>query len=224
MSKSFLIEAQHEAGTKRALEYISAELGLSAEHNPDVSVLSFAVLTAEDARTVVAHASQGGLSGQRALVVACERIFHEAQNALLKLFEEPPEGFTLFLVVPSRSILLPTMLSRLAVLDAPASGFQVGKLAEHFLKAGKAEREKIITKLLTQTKSDSDEIKQQARTDAVALLGGIIMFVHKEWERTKSAELRMLLGELVELHPLLRGRSAPYKLIFEHLLVTVPKF
>lgn len=222
MSRSFLIEAQKDEGVAVALSYAREELGLVVEQNPDVSVLSFSVLSVDDARLVASHASQGGLGGQRALVIACERIFHEAQNALLKLFEEPPEGLTLFLVVPTKAILLPTILSRLGVLESGKEGAPVSDVAASFIAASKAEREKIVSKLLTQSKSDNEETKQQARTDAVALLGGVIVLVHRAWEKNQSAELRTLLGELVTLYPILRQRSAPYKLIFEHLLLVLP--
>jgi len=223
MARSFLIEAEREVGTECALEYVRDELLLAVEQNPDVSVLSYAVLTADDAREVLQYASQTSLGGKRALIVACDRIFHEAQNALLKIFEEPPEDMTLFLVVPSRAQLLPTMLSRLSVLEADASGYSVSDIASDFMNAGKPEREKMIAKLLAQIKSDNEETKQEARSSATLLLGGIIVLVHKKWEKTQEAELRTLLRELVEFHALLRGRSAPYKLIFEHVLLTLPQ-
>ena len=42
----------------------------------------------------------------------------EGQNALLKLLEEPPEGVRFILLVPSRSALLPTVLSRAVLFTA----------------------------------------------------------------------------------------------------------
>lgn len=222
MSKTFLIEAEREQGIERALTHVRDELGLTVEQNPDVSVLSFATVSVDDTRDILSIASQTGLSGSRALVIACERIFHEAQNALLKLFEEPPEGLTLFLIVPTRSLLLPTLLSRVSSIGETRTHFPVSDMATTFISAKKDEREKMVAKLLTQLKSDSEDTKQQARTDAVALLGGTIVLVHTAWEKNKSDELRKLLSELVELHPLLRQRSAPYKLIFEHLLLVTP--
>lgn len=39
----------------------------------------------------------------------------EAQNALLKVFEEPPNGVCFVLVTPSKNILLPTICSRFII-------------------------------------------------------------------------------------------------------------
>ena len=45
-------------------------------------------------------------------VIATLFVTHEAQNALLKLFEEPPKGLSFQLVLPESVELLPTLLSR----------------------------------------------------------------------------------------------------------------
>ncbi|MBR5742375.1 MAG: hypothetical protein IKX85_01125 [Clostridia bacterium] len=48
----------------------------------------------------------------------------EGQNALLKLFEEPPETARFILLVSSRSFLLPTVLSRASLFTAEAVSFE----------------------------------------------------------------------------------------------------
>ena len=49
----------------------------------------------------------------RTLVIVAQRITREAQNALLKILEEPPKTTQFVLVVPSVQNLLPTVQSRL---------------------------------------------------------------------------------------------------------------
>lgn len=51
----------------------------------------------------------------RTLIVCTTRLTHEAQNALLKLLEEPPATTRFILVVPDTGRLLPTVLSRVFV-------------------------------------------------------------------------------------------------------------
>ncbi len=46
------------------------------------------------------------------IVANAGKLREESQNALLKLFEEPPETVAIFLLTESRSSLLPTVLSR----------------------------------------------------------------------------------------------------------------
>ncbi len=47
-----------------------------------------------------------------------EHLNTEGQNALLKLLEEPPEAVRFILLAPSRSVLLPTVLSRATLFTA----------------------------------------------------------------------------------------------------------
>lgn len=54
---------------------------------------------------------------QRHVVIVARDMPTETQNTLLKLLEEPPETSVFHLVVPRRDILLPTVLSRVQVVD-----------------------------------------------------------------------------------------------------------
>jgi len=49
------------------------------------------------------------------IVIETKKIPHTTQNALLKVLEEPPKNIYFVIIVPSKSILLPTVLSRLTV-------------------------------------------------------------------------------------------------------------
>ncbi len=49
------------------------------------------------------------------IVIAGLSFNQYVQNALLKLFEEPPRNIRFILITPSKSILLPTILSRLPI-------------------------------------------------------------------------------------------------------------
>lgn len=69
-----------------------------------------------------------------AIIQSADSMGHEAQNALLKLLEEPPTGSVLILLssVPDR--LLPTIRSRTQVLTLPAPTQEA--LAQHFATLG----------------------------------------------------------------------------------------
>lgn len=53
---------------------------------------------------------------QRTFIISARSILHDAQNALLKIFEEPNEYTVLYLIVPSEDMLLPTLRSRLHLI------------------------------------------------------------------------------------------------------------
>lgn len=69
----------------------------------------------EDARAVIAEAyiSESSL---KYLILASNTFNNIAQNALLKLLEEPPRNIAIIIITTSRSSLLPTIQSRLSVV------------------------------------------------------------------------------------------------------------
>ncbi|WP_345969339.1 DNA polymerase III subunit delta' [Sulfurimonas sp. HSL1-6] len=70
----------------------------------------------EDAKAVIAEAyiSEASL---KYVVLAAKQFNIYSQNALLKLLEEPPTNIALVIIAPSKSVLLPTVRSRLPILN-----------------------------------------------------------------------------------------------------------
>jgi hypothetical protein len=233
---AYVVPGGSEEGIARALGFVSQELGLAQGGNPDVIVRRYGLFSVEDARDLADLARLASArGGAKAVVVSATRLFHEAQNALLKLFEEPPEDTYLFLVVPSEGMLLPTMRSRVMALGSAgkSSKLQAPRakeegITEEFLEADGEGREKLVAKLLDRAKSDKDEEKQQARAAALTLAEGLARAAHAKWAGMKpgSAEekpLRAFLTDLDSFIPILHERSAPLKPVFEHLLIVLPR-
>lgn len=94
----------------------------------------------DEARLVTQQAVLTPVVGTRQCVVlTLVTITHEAQNALLKLLEEPPTTTRFVLVVPTQLVLLPTLLSRLAT-DTDTSTMTDQSAWEAFVAAGVAAR------------------------------------------------------------------------------------
>jgi DNA polymerase III subunit delta' len=52
----------------------------------------------------------------KTLIIATKNFNTVSQNTLLKLFEEPPRNIRFIIIVPSKSLLLPTIRSRMPIL------------------------------------------------------------------------------------------------------------
>ncbi|MEK7602348.1 MAG: hypothetical protein AAB472_02590 [Patescibacteria group bacterium] len=221
---AYYLTGDREEAIETARAYGAGELNLSGENNADLIVERYGLLSVDDARRIIRLALQAPLVGEQKLLVICvERFFHEAQNALLKIFEEPPESTTLILVIPSEGDLLPTLRSRLLRLSERGASELSPEVAT-FIKASASEREKLITKLLDRIKSDKEEEKQAARGEALRLVEGCMTQVHGKFATARNAsETRAFLSDMNRFLPILHERSAPYKLIFEHLQLTMPK-
>lgn len=216
---SFVIEAGAEEGIAAAQAWAEKEIGMKAEANPDFVVLQYGLLSVEDARKVSEVAAGAPFAGEhKVVVIAASRAYHEAQNALLKIFEEPPPDTYLFLVLPSLGGLLPTLRSRVQELAVKESSKKISEEAEKFIGATKEKRSAIIKKLASG--KDEDE-RRENREEAIAIVNGIEAAAYKQKKRDGYAVA--LLSDIAELRGHLYDRSAPMKMILEHLSLVTPK-
>lgn len=205
-------------GVARARAHAAQEFGLSGAANPDIIVRTFSLLSVEDVRTVLEVAGQAPLGGaHKAIILSASRVYHEAQNALLKLFEEPPEGTVLYLVVPEAAQLLPTLRSRVAFIGGEKTDTALSPLAREFLRATPEGRTALIKKLVA---TGDDEERRESRDEAIGLLGAIERIVA---ERPRTPESIALLKDVSTLRGYLYERSAPLKMILEHVSLILPK-
>ncbi len=227
---AFVIEAEAEEGIAVAQAWAEKELGMKARANPDVIVLKYGLLSVEDARRVSELAAGVAFSGDtKVVIIAASRAYHEAQNALLKLFEEPPQGAYLFLVMPTLGGLLPTLRSRVQVLNvrdivSPSSDdgltMSINPAADEFMKASKEKRSALIKKL---TSGKDEEERRENREEALAIVNGIEQAAYRNGGFTKSPIAAELLRDIQELRGHLYDRSAPVRMILEHLSLSLPK-
>jgi len=213
---AFVIEAGVEEGIERAQEWAEKELGIRAKANPDVIVLRYGLFSVEDARRVNAVAMQAPLRGKdKVIIIAATRAYHEAQNAILKLFEEPVAHTYLFFILPTLGNMLPTLRSRVEVLAQGAVGRSsrqaISTEAEEFLNDSKEKRSAMIKKLTT---GKDEEERRENRDKALAIVNGIEAVAYRS---LTSIERTTLLEDVATLRGYLHDRSAPVKMILEHL-------
>lgn len=220
---ALVLEAETENGVAYALEFAEKELGISGSNNPDVLVLRYGLLSVESAREVFDYAVRKAQRGtEKVLIVAVARLYHEAQNALLKLFEEPPLGTTLILIVPSVGTLLPTLLSRVEVRSLLKED-EGGEAAATtlFVQASRAERSVLIKKL---SSGKDDDERRENRDEALTILNGVERIAYRALKKGELPHaLVPLLEDISVLRDTLHDRSAPVRMILEHVSLVLPK-
>ncbi|MCA9367374.1 hypothetical protein KC887_03895 [Candidatus Kaiserbacteria bacterium] len=143
----------------------------------------------------------------RLLIVRTSFITHEAQNALLKLFEEPPLTTRFVLIVPTDLQWLPTLRSRL-VLQSEASIVTENEPWTTFLSLGYAER---VAAVEQATKSKDITWQRAIKRGLVAML------TSRSIAFDGAARTRL---QLVAERLLTRGASN--KMLLEELALTLP--
>jgi DNA polymerase-3 subunit delta' len=121
-------------------------------------------------------------AGERIIIIDyAERMTHQAQNAFLKLLEEPGKGTNFILISNSASKLLPTILSRVEILDIrPITTEQSEKLLDLLKVTDKVKRSQLLFMAagkpaeLTRLASDKAYFEKRSLTvrDARELLRG----------------------------------------------------
>ena len=107
----------------------------------DVEHVELDRLSIADVRTIKASAYRRPQEhALQHIVIKAQAIPHEAQNALLKLLEEPPATTVLHLCVPFKDQLLPTVLSRVALVERAETRHEPSTVFADFVSASLQER------------------------------------------------------------------------------------
>jgi len=185
---------------------LQAELGTA---DIDTRVYEIEKFLVDDARKLIQSIQTTPLGGDTTLtVIATEKIDREAQNALLKIAEEPPAHAYLVLIVPSADMLLLTLRSRFVVVDSEDVAKDYSS-AEEFLRSGLGERQKITEKIL----KDKDVLAAKK----------LIRDLEAVLSQTKDKEVyKNELEDLMAFRQYIEQRGASSKFMLEHLALTLP--
>lgn len=184
--------------------------------NPDYLVLEYENLSVEDARNL-REMHQGAAvrkEGKRVSVITFESATVEAQNALLKMFEEPNPTSRFFIIAPSVNILLPTLKSRFEIIrkenNSEKGEPEIDVTPEKFLSMSFGERTKAIKKIL-----DKYSKEKIPKSDIFKFLQSL-----SEELRTKvvsGKEKKEKLAHILKTLSYLNDRSSSVKMLLEHL-------
>ena len=196
--------------------FLEKEWAFTCAGNPDFWEGSFETLGVDDAKEVRAQCAMRPVGSRRVILFSAQSLTREAQNALLKVLEDPGEGNHFFLITPRMGDLLPTLRSRLLTLTFETTTPSQGDIsAPAFLKMSPKERSAAL----------SEMIKEKDKKAAATLLDNLITTLHDE-AHTKGADAWKtsvpILKELSHLRNDLTQTGSSVKLIMEHVALLLP--
>lgn len=139
-----------------------------------------------------------GKAVESIFVIRARDLTAEAQNALLKLLEEPPSGIRFFLVVPHERVLLPTLRSRFSTSTEVNQKPQRDNIEyAYFRAAALAERLTMVGKRVEAKDMDWAEeilsgLEEEAKTSSDRVLLADVLLARRFAGRS-GASLKMLL-------------------------------
>lgn len=227
---AYLLEGDFESCRTKVFDFLEG-LGVKCAGNPNVFCQNFENFTIDDSRLIKelqlempASVDSAGspYSERRFFVLGAGSMAGEAQNALLKTFEEPAPGVHFFLITPSTNILLETLRSRmhLTLPSAPPLLNKERGLGGEvlFLNLKKSERLKFVEKLIKKHSEDKAGLKKETND----LLNSLELSFSKS-EPQKLKNLSFEIGEIIKCRKYLRDQGASVKMLLEHLAIILPE-
>jgi DNA polymerase-3 subunit delta' len=201
------MEGDREVGIDRTLKFIKDNFEVNIENNPDVSIIDVEKFNVANARELKTRCTQSQFGEYQFFIITCENILTEAQNALLKLLEEPPEGTYFIIILPSKKNLLPTILSRVEYKGKIKSQAGEKEFAKEFLTTNISGRIKMLEKTL----KDKDRIFARKLLDAI----------EEELHAENLIKNSKRLAEVAFVRKYLNNKSSSLKMLLEHLSIVI---
>src|SRR3989338_1348819 len=149
---AYLLEGERE--DVEDLVFFLQEEGIVGKNDPDLSVSSYDSFLVEDSWNLRRAQSENPSVGEKKVFIISAEIFTgDAQNALLKILEEPSVSSIFFIIARHPDRLFTTVLSRMVYLKKP-DGSDHKNLAEgeKFLLMSVADRMDYVGKLVKKYK------------------------------------------------------------------------
>lgn len=184
---AYLIEGGREEISLQVLE-LCERLGVKTSGNPDFYHISIDSLKIDDAlylRTLGSDRSFGG--EKKIFVVATNSMSIDAQNVLLKMFEEPIPGTHFFIIVPDANSLLKTLVSRFYFIKHAGKGEDKNTLVKDFISMNLRSRLDFLKDFLTEPDEEDEGgnavvLEESARSRALNFLNALEGELHSDYQ------------------------------------------
>lgn len=177
------------------------------------------ILDIDTVRKIIAFANSSQ-SGDRTALVSFHTATIPAQNAMLKILEEPKIGVSFILVTSNRDVILPTVISRVHEMKIEDKVHKTEENASLFLRTKPVDRMELsIIKELLERKDDN------GRNDREAIRNFILSLA--EYIREKMAiEKKLISKHLLSVNEVASYASDPSgsgKMLLEYLSLYLPQ-
>lgn len=213
---SYIIEGSLAVIYPDMCEFCKQELGMEIKTNPDFVYIDTDKFLIKDAHNLIQmQQNKTSSDGLQVFIISFNFITREAQNALLKVLEEPSARTHFFIITPSSHIFLDTVLSRVLLISDYKNNIPPNN-AKEFLKSNYANRLKMITKLIKNVKDE-----KASKMEAINLVRELKRLIYVESKKNKDYNKLRILNEIQETEDYLNDNSASIKILLENIALKV---
>jgi hypothetical protein len=204
---AYLIEGSKEETTSEILEFFKGD---------EVIQITLDSLKIDDARNLKSLTSEKtNTEGKKVFIITTNSILREAQNTLLKVFEEPIENTHFFVVMPNKSALLSTFVSRFFVIQGQKDMDDAA--AQKFIKLPAQKRIDFLKELLAEPEEE-DLIEDSTRTKALRFLDSLEVALHQHLGATYVE----CFEHIFKVRKFLRQPGSSAKSLLESVALIIP--
>ena len=204
-----------------SMDYLESELSralsFETKGNSDFRSFTFESFGIDETRMLKSVEIERPVSGDKKIFVLSIGSFtREAQNALLKVLEDPTGESYFFFIVPSGRGIIPTLRSRVRVIKLPDSSFEAYiKEAEELLRTPRAERLNLpVVKKLVEGKE---------RAGTTSFLNALESVLLKKLDAAGRAEHASFFDALFKFKSYISDRSPSLKMLLEEIALIAPE-
>jgi len=221
---AYLVEGTKDEIVPEIFEFCES-INIKTSRNPDFCHIDLDSFRIEDARNLRSYAGEKNIiSDKKIFIISANNFLLEAQNSLLKMFEEPVENTHFFLVVPDVNSLLKTLVSRFYFISARQGLAEETNDAERFISMPLQERIDFIKVLLPKKDEDSDEEIniESNNSKALKFLNALESSLHRKFVSKPAFDIGFF-EHFFKVREFLRMPGSSPKTLMESVAMIIPE-
>lgn len=221
---AYLLIGDKENIQKSLINFLKKEVLFTTQGNPDFIQVAHETFGIDEARALKSITGMRAIEDRKFALISLNSITTEAQNSLLKIFEDPVGQTTFFVIASTLEIFIPTLLSRFFIVDTRRGNFENKNsdkitekgqidLAKNFLSSSPAGRISLL----------EDLIEKKDKIEAINFLNSLESLLatklHKAGIDHKVVDA---CNEIIKYKGYLYDRASSIKMLLQHISCTIP--
>jgi DNA polymerase III delta prime subunit len=184
----------------------------------NVRTFSYSTLGVEEAQSLRQEQNELSHDGEdQYFILSAVSVTHEAQQTLLKMFEEPRANTHFFLLMAESTAILPTVRSRAQMVRLENEVHAYAKETQSFIKSGIADRVSFVAEFVKS--HEDDDSSGELRLHASQFIIALIEALRKDPKNLVTR--KDFFKDALSMREHLDNRGASVKMILEHLAITL---
>lgn len=212
-------------------------IGIETKANPDFAHIDIDNFKIEEALMLRNMSTQMSFSGgKKVFIVSANSFSSDAQNSMLKMFEEPVANTHFFIIVPEINALIRTFISRFYLIKNENDKIKIKEI-EEFLTSTLPVRIEYIKNLLADVEESGDEDEEEIektlaleskRSKALKFLNSLEFSLHNKMSKmpigmSKTVFDTAVFEQIFQARKFIRQPGSSVKMLLESVALSIPE-